>query len=97
MKSFYSFGPFVIIYSLILIFSLCFFIPIFAQYGFISTYSPNSTLYFDISNSYLSWLTPGFNHITSYFGYRNSPTKGASTYHGGIDIGAPERYKYNCQ
>ena len=31
----------------------------------------------------------GYNTITSPFGYRNAPTSGAGTYHGGIDIGAP--------
>ncbi|MGN0205123.1 MAG: murein hydrolase activator EnvC family protein [Coprococcus sp.] len=32
----------------------------------------------------------GSTYITSYFGYRNSPTAGASTYHQGIDIAASE-------
>lgn len=36
------------------------------------------------------WPTPGYSTITSNFGYRKSPTTGASSYHGGIDIGAPE-------
>ena len=31
----------------------------------------------------------GYTTITSKFGYRNAPTNGAGTYHGGIDIGAP--------
>ena len=31
----------------------------------------------------------GYTTITSYFGYRNAPTQGASTYHSGIDIAAP--------
>ena len=31
----------------------------------------------------------GYTTITSPFGYRVSPTKGASTYHSGIDIAAP--------
>lgn len=35
------------------------------------------------------WPVPSSGRITSYFGYRNAPTKGASTYHRGIDIGAP--------
>lgn len=39
------------------------------------------------------WPTPGFNNITSKFGYRIAPTSGASTYHGGIDIGAKEGSK----
>ena len=32
----------------------------------------------------------GYTYITSPFGRRNSPTAGASTYHKGVDIGAPE-------
>lgn len=30
----------------------------------------------------------GSSYITSYFGYRNSPTAGASSYHQGVDVGA---------
>ena len=33
---------------------------------------------------------PNCSKITSYFGFRTSPTRGASTYHAGIDIGATE-------
>ena len=36
------------------------------------------------------WPTPGYTRINSYFGKRNAPTQGASTFHKGIDIGAPE-------
>lgn len=35
------------------------------------------------------WPIPASNRITSYFGYRKAPKKGASTYHKGIDVGAP--------
>lgn len=36
-----------------------------------------------------TWPVPASKKITSYFGYRGQPTSGASTYHQGIDIGAP--------
>ena len=32
----------------------------------------------------------GYTTINSYFGHRTSPTSGASSYHSGLDIGAPE-------
>ena len=35
----------------------------------------------------------GKGDITSYYGYRKAPTSGASTYHSGIDIAAPEGTK----
>ena len=44
------------------------------------------------SNSKFIWPTPEYKTITSYFGSRSAPTSGASTYHSGIDIGAPQRY-----
>lgn len=51
-------------------------------------FSDNSTYYF--SNSNFFWPLPGFHRITSPFGKRVSPTSGASSYHSGIDIAAPE-------
>lgn len=42
-----------------------------------------------IDNSVFIWPTPNYNTITSYFGYRKSPTAGAGSFHSGIDIGAP--------
>lgn len=33
------------------------------------------------------WPLPGDGRIYAYFGYRVAPTAGASTYHGGLDIG----------
>ncbi|MDF2610613.1 MAG: peptidase [Lachnospiraceae bacterium] len=41
-----------------------------------------------VSGDFL-WPVPSSGRITSTFGYRNQPTAGASTYHRGIDIGAP--------
>lgn len=43
---------------------------------------------FDISNSSFYWPVPGYTRISSYFGKRNSPTAGASSFHQGIDIPA---------
>ena len=43
----------------------------------------------NFSGDYI-WPTPGYKTITSTFGYRTAPATGASSYHGAIDIGAPE-------
>ena len=43
-----------------------------------------------IENGELLWPAPGYYAINSYYGKRVAPTTGASTYHKGIDIGAPE-------
>ena len=40
-------------------------------------------------NGVFLWPAPGYTRITSGFGYRVAPASGASTYHSGIDIGAP--------
>ncbi len=42
-----------------------------------------------IGNISFSWPIPGQSRITSGFGTREAPTKGASTTHKGIDVGAP--------
>ncbi|MBR3325472.1 MAG: M23 family metallopeptidase [Clostridia bacterium] len=39
------------------------------------------------------WPIPEHYNISSFFGKRTSPTSGASTYHSGIDIPAPEGTK----
>lgn len=39
-------------------------------------------------------LLLGYTYITSPFGYRGLPTAGATTYHTGVDIGAPEGTKF---
>ena len=43
-----------------------------------------------ISTGEYVWPVPNYTYISSYFGYRTSPTSGASSYHSGIDIPAPE-------
>lgn len=55
--------------------------------------SGNSGGNIDSSDSYTGgtflWPCPASHRVTSDFGYRDSPTAGASSYHQGIDIGAP--------
>lgn len=87
---FNSFSYLILLYTFILIFSLCIFIPIFSNNGYIAPSNITSTLpSLELSSSKFSWPTPGYTTITSYFGYRTAPTSGASSYHSGIDIGAP--------
>lgn len=47
------------------------------------TYSSDYKIYCEEE---LVWPTPNFKNISSYFGKRNSPTAGASSYHAGIDV-----------
>ena len=83
---------FLLIIFLILFISL-FFIPIFLFFFSNYTSAINSNIILDISSSGYVWPSPGYTTINSYFGYRNSPTAGASSYHSGLDIGAPEGSK----
>lgn len=87
-KPFYIF--FLILIILILFLS-CFFGPSILGNSFSSF---DDTYYsFDLSNEYV-WPTPGYTIITSPFGYRDIPTGGATSYHAGIDIGAPKGSKF---
>ncbi len=81
-KAFVSFLIFIIIFISL------FFIPFFSESYF--EYSQSSNIIIDISSSGYAWPSPGYTTINSYFGYRYSPTAGASSYHSGLDIGAPE-------
>lgn len=63
------------------------FIPTFANNNLLLEVNQGEIV---ISLSGFSWPIPGYTTITSYFGKRKSPTQGASTFHKGLDIGAPE-------
>ena len=76
-----------------IIFISIFFIPIFPDSFNSYSSSNNNNIEINISSSGYAWPSPGYTTINSYFGYRTSPTAGASTYHSGLDIGAPEGSK----
>ena len=59
--------------------------------SFIGTgiYSYSEKSFIEFSGDFW-WPLNGYTYISSRFGYRTSPTSGASTYHSGIDIPAPE-------
>ncbi len=82
------------IFSFIFIFILIiciFFIPIIYASQFSLGINSNNWIPPDfICQDKFIWPIPGYTNISSYFGKRNSPTAGASSYHSGLDIPAPE-------
>ena len=83
MKKVLSF--FIILFFFILFISFTTTYIVYSNYSF--TTDSNEYL---ISNNEFAWPIPNYHKISSYFGYRISPTSGASKYHSGIDIPAPE-------
>lgn len=78
------------LFSRFFVFTITFLILITVIYApFIESNDINSELILS-NNGELIWPIPNHFTITSPFGYRRSPTGGASSYHSGIDIGAPE-------
>ena len=77
----------------LIIFISCFFTPVISQ-NLIYTYDSEFIENMEISDSGFMWPTPGYTRINSLFGKRISPTAGASNFHKGIDIGAPEGAKF---
>lgn len=78
-------------------YSILIILTIFICIFFIPTYSNNNNQikfinYVDDGN--LLWPAPNISKINSYFGRRKAPTGGASTFHKGIDIGAPEGFEF---
>lgn len=88
---FVSFKSLIICIVFLCTFICVFFVPIFPNE--FAAYSSTEFISVNISSSGYAWPIPGFTSITSYFGYRDSPTSGASSYHSGLDIGAPEGTK----
>lgn len=91
-SSFFKTSSHSLTFSLLLIFIVSIFIiPIYYTYPqAFSTY--NDKLILDDDSKYV-WPISGYTKITSPFGKRVSPTVGASSFHKGIDIGAPEDTK----
>lgn len=81
--------------SLIILLCIFLLLPVLFIPSFSSNISNNSiegdtpSYSFNLSDTSLVWPTPGYTRINSYFGKRSSPTKFASSFHLGIDIGAP--------
>lgn len=82
---FKSYSFFSIFFLVFLIFVLCFILR-FNEYASIDNLDSSYT----VSSSGFVWPTPNYTQITSPFGYRKSPFNGKTSYHSGIDIGAPQ-------
>jgi len=83
---FMPFKRFILIIIIILLLICFLFVPTIKFSGS----STNNGYSIFIDNSEYVWPSPGYTYITSYFGKRNSPTAGGSSYHYGIDIGASQ-------
>lgn len=78
----------------LIIFICVFFVPVLSNNSNLnSNNEPIQIIEFASSDGFI-WPSPGYTRINSYFGKRNAPTSGASTYHKGIDIGAPQGSKF---
>ena len=73
------------------IFISIFFVPIIQNKNIISS-SEKEFIGFD-PDGFL-WPLPGYTNISSKFGKRSAPTGGASSFHHGVDIPAPEGTKF---
>ncbi len=87
------FQKFLFIIILFSIFISIFFIPIIQSSNFNYDNSSEKEI-IDFNPNGFVWPIPGYTNISSRFGKRNAPTGGASSYHYGVDIPAPEGTKF---
>lgn len=91
-SSFFRFSSYSFISIIIIIVCIfSFIVPIFNVYP--QAFSKYSDVLILDDDSEFVWPIPGYEKITSPFGKRTSPTAGASSFHKGIDVGAPEGTK----
>ena len=83
----------IILLIFLVIFISCFFMPFISEETLIN-FDKKIINDIEISSSGFVWPTPGYTRINSPYGRRVSPTAGASNFHKGIDIGAPEKSQF---
>ena len=89
-SSFFHFTRFSFVFFFLILFFFSLLIaPIYSYYPALFGKADEDFIFSDDSTSFL-WPIPGYTKITSPFGKRTSPTAGASSFHKGTDIGAPE-------